>query len=358
MPLKTVANLLQRGNNNLDLIRIGAALTVIWSHAYAINNIAKLTEPVSSFTGKETGGSIAVYIFFFISGMLVTNSLLTKKNIVDFILARIFRVIPALAFLLIITALIIGPFVTSLTISEYFSSPQWHRYITKNLLMDTQFSLPGVFEHNSYPGSVNGSLWTIRYEVICYLILPLLLLMRVTNNKIISTSLCLFVIFAPTIEIIKNHIPLYNFFYIVVVFSCFALGGIYAIHKHLIRVSLLIPMFFLLLHLITERHYPSISKLFLPFFFCTIALWFSSLNLVKNLHIKYDISYGVYLWGFLIQQLISKFLNMNIYLSQILAILLAIVAGYLSSKFLEIPALKLYKKIMKHSWIMRLTPQK
>lgn len=284
MPSITVASLLQRGNNNLDLVRIFAALMVIWSHAYAINNNGKLIEPISWLTGKQTGGSIAVYVFFFISGMLVTNSLLTKKNIAEFILSRFCRIIPALAFLLLTTALIIGPLVTSLTISEYFSSTQWHQYITNNLLMNTQFSLPGVFQNNSYPISVNGSLWTIRYEVLCYIILPFLFILRLTKNKIISTALCLLVMFAPAIEPLKNVIPLYNFFYVVIIFSCFALGGIYAIHKDKIRASLLIPLILLIIYFVTEKYYPLLSKFFIPFFCCTTALWFSSLEPVKKLH--------------------------------------------------------------------------
>ncbi|WP_380179108.1 acyltransferase family protein [Kalamiella sp. sgz302252] len=351
MTAKTVSAILKRDSNNFDLMRMLAAILVIWSHAYAINNPEKLIEPVSAITGTETGGSIAVNIFFFISGLLVTNSLLTKSKTVDFLSARFFRIVPGLAVLTIVSASVIGPLVSSLSLSEYFTDPSWYKYITNNLLMSTQFNLPGVFEHNSYPGSVNGSLWTIKYEVISYSILFGFFLLKLTKNKIVSTILCLIVIVSPIAPYIQNYLPIYKNFYITILFSCFAFGALFAVHKENIRVSFFLPALFLILHLIFRGKFVFISNAFISLFFCTFALWFSTLKFIVKINIKYDISYGIYLWGFLIQQLISYFLNLNIYQSQVLAIVMAMFFGYFSSRYIEMPAMSIHKKMMQHRWL-------
>lgn len=140
-----VGKLITRDNNNLDLIRLFASISVIIYHSFALNPQWGIIDPVKSLFGYITTGGLVVKVFFFISGLLVTNSLLSRKSILQFITSRSLRVFPGLAFVVTITAFIIGPIFTSLPISEYFKSNQPILYALKNILLETQYFLPGVF---------------------------------------------------------------------------------------------------------------------------------------------------------------------------------------------------------------------
>jgi len=109
-----------------------------------------------------------VPMFFALSGFLVAGSSarLSAKN---FVLNRAARIVPALAVDIFFAALLIGPLVTTLPLSAYFSNETFHSYFF-NILGWMQYSLPGVFENNPSP-EVNGALWTVPFEISCYVIL-------------------------------------------------------------------------------------------------------------------------------------------------------------------------------------------
>lgn len=129
-----ISELLKRENNNLDLIRIILATTVIIGHAPAINGAPeKWVDFIGYFFNYTYSGSWAVKLFFFISGLVVTNSYLHKKNHVYFIISRIFRVLPLLFVVLLITFLVFGPIVSTVNFKEYFFNTQVYSYFFDNL---------------------------------------------------------------------------------------------------------------------------------------------------------------------------------------------------------------------------------
>ena len=87
------------------------------------------------------------------------------------------RIYPALI-VAVLFCIAVGAWFTSLSLMEYFSSGQTHKYFLKNitLLGGVEYGLPGVFLDLPHKGSVNGSLWTLPYEVKMYAILAIILL--------------------------------------------------------------------------------------------------------------------------------------------------------------------------------------
>lgn len=154
--------------NNFEFIRISAALAVLFSHHYALS---KLWEP--GLSSVISLGGIAVMIFFSISGFLVTQSWLSDRNAFRFCLRRALRIWPALIVVVIIAALVLGPAVTTLTINDYLIHGATWDYF-QALIMRIHFVLPGVFNDNPGGASVNGSLWTIPYEVRCYIVMAII----------------------------------------------------------------------------------------------------------------------------------------------------------------------------------------
>jgi peptidoglycan/LPS O-acetylase OafA/YrhL len=160
--------------NNFDALRIIAALMVVFGHAYILSGRAA-AEPLAAHTGVGGFGELGVSIFFVVSGFLVTMSFQRLGSAPAFLANRILRILPGLIVATGLTAWALGPFASTLAPGDYFTRPQTWLYPLRNgLLYPVTYALPGVFEHNPYPGAVNGSLWTLRLEFTFYLVIPLL----------------------------------------------------------------------------------------------------------------------------------------------------------------------------------------
>lgn len=156
--------------NNFNLIRLLAAWLVLFSRAYQLSG-AGAAEPLLMLTsGKMTLGTLSVGIFFSISGYLITGSAYAHNSFRSFFYARIRRIFPALAVVLVLSAFVLGPLMTTLDTTHYFSHIALLTYVWRNLsLFHLQYDLPGVFGTTPYGAVVNGSLWTMPIEFALYL---------------------------------------------------------------------------------------------------------------------------------------------------------------------------------------------
>jgi peptidoglycan/LPS O-acetylase OafA/YrhL len=151
-----------------DRIRLIAATIVILHHCgtYLIPNIAH--DYLFNYSQRFINfGLFAVTIFFALSGFLVAPSLLRTGDIVTFTVNRFLRIMPALAASVFVTMFVIGPLLTSRPLQLYFTDPETYRYM-KNLVFLTIDTLPGVRTANGELIIVNGALWTLYFEVLCY----------------------------------------------------------------------------------------------------------------------------------------------------------------------------------------------
>ena len=156
-----------------------AALLVIFSHSFMLAGGSNISEPIFWLSrGQVTAGGLAVFMFFVISGHLITQSFERSRSVRTFTVARALRIVPALAVVLLVTACVVGPGVSALPRTVYFGTLQPVRYILGNLSLFVYVdNLPGVFSSNPFPAIINGSLWTLHIEAGCYgLILTLGLL--------------------------------------------------------------------------------------------------------------------------------------------------------------------------------------
>lgn len=153
--------------NNFDLIRLGAALLVLFSHAFVLTGHAA-DEPAARLLRHVTdGGGAAVGAFFVLSGFLIARSAVVHPWR-DYLRARALRIYPAFAAAVLVQALVLGPAVSVLGPGAYLGAAETWGAVGRALLFSPRPGLPGVFEGNPLPGVVNGSLWTLRVEVVCY----------------------------------------------------------------------------------------------------------------------------------------------------------------------------------------------
>lgn len=153
--------------NNLDLIRLIAAVAVLVSHAWPITGGAGTSEPLQILTGT-TLGTYAVMVFFGLSGFLITASFQRDPDPWRFCVRRARRLWPGLLVCLGLTVVCLGIFWGDLSLADYAGNDRvWTFLLTNGLMIGFQGDLPGVFESNPYP-TVAGSIWTLQFEVACY----------------------------------------------------------------------------------------------------------------------------------------------------------------------------------------------
>jgi peptidoglycan/LPS O-acetylase OafA/YrhL len=154
-------------DNAFDTLRLGAALIVIFGHAF------RLTGDVGPAFAGTTIATLGVKIFFVVSGYLVAQSWLRDPHPRRFLQRRLLRIVPALVAVVVLTVFVLGPAVTSLPILGYLADQRTWLYLA-NLAFYPADELPGVFVANTAPHEVNGSLWSLPPELSMYLLLPVL----------------------------------------------------------------------------------------------------------------------------------------------------------------------------------------
>jgi peptidoglycan/LPS O-acetylase OafA/YrhL len=154
-------------DNNFNLLRLVAASSVIFSHAYDITS--GLHDPLSARIGYSAGW-VAVSAFFSMSGYLIYKSALRTPSAADYMSARCLRILPGLWAMLIITTLALSSN-SVLSLADYLGMSETWEYIFGNAIMyRPRYELPGVFLGNPLVGVINGSLWTLRFEFTCYIL--------------------------------------------------------------------------------------------------------------------------------------------------------------------------------------------
>lgn len=190
-PAKTDAD---RHANNFDALRLIAALSVVFSHSFLIAEGTQQREWFVILTGNQCVlGLVGVFVFFVISGYLVTESFCRHPSPGRFALRRTLRIGPGLWVNIALCAFVLGPIVTTLPLSEYFRAAGLREFLWHAAtLARGELTLPDVlFSNNGMGHHLNGSLWTLRYEVMMYVMVLGLGVLRLLR---LSTCLVLVVL--------------------------------------------------------------------------------------------------------------------------------------------------------------------
>lgn len=169
---------------NMDILRYVLSIAVIIAHTGTLAG-NELYFPISSF--EAVGG------FFALSGFLMYPNYMRHGNVMKYASQRARRILPPYFFIVILCALGLV-FVSNMTPVEYFTSPQWWKYLIANLcfLNWLQPDLPGVFQSFEIP-AVNGSLWTMKVEWCLYFSVPLFIYL-LNRIKVRKSTLAIIVV--------------------------------------------------------------------------------------------------------------------------------------------------------------------
>ncbi len=303
-------------------------------------------------------------MFFVVSGYLITQSLETSTTTANFIWKRVLRIYPGLIVSILITAVVIGPLVTSLPLSRYFSSTETYYYLTVIRLFPAYHfelpmafnRLPGVFESNPIH-LVNGSLWTLCYEVSFYGVLLVVARLGGFQHRrwlLIGTGLgwVIMLLIGPQLYGTNRVLPVLNLspFETLNQGLFFAAGMLARLYRKQIRYNgryavlavavwlgtYWLTRFFPTLPLTAIRwvRYPALSYLVLY-----VSFLKGPLNRFGD---KGDVSYGLYIYGFPLQQLLIQWLGTDVNAPLLIGLSIAttLPLAVLSWMWVEKPALK------------------
>jgi len=180
--------------NNFDALRLLAATAVIFSHAFLLSTGEEAGEPLMRLTGGQAIlGVVGVFVFFVISGYLVTQSWDRTGSLPRFALKRALRLYPALAVCLLVLTFALGLSITELPALGYFRDGGTWDFLIWNLLLHTDHnSLPGVrFTGYGIGTIVDGPLWSLPVEVAMYAMVAMLGVLRLIRLPVLAALLAL-----------------------------------------------------------------------------------------------------------------------------------------------------------------------
>ncbi len=345
--MKMIAAYSSDRDNNFNLIRFLAAWLVILAHSYTLKGADWSKLSVFKFTGIDPG-LFAVDVFFVTSGFLISMSFLRQTNVLQYVGARIARIYPGLIMAVLFSALVIGPLFTTTSLPAYFSDRTVYEFIFINsaLILDItqlRYALPGVFIANPYTQAVNGSLWTLPYEMWMYIFLMFIgVLGGLKNRKWFNIFYLIFAIeFCITLRFlghlaIAQRLEVYQRYA-----SLFLTGTFFYVNREFIPINWFSFPVALLVFLATRT--TILRPVAYPLCLAYGVFWFAFIpaGLIRAYNKLGDYSYGLYVYAFPVQQgLIAAIPNISIDELLIASSLIALFFAMVSWYIIEKPALQ------------------
>ena len=306
---------LDRRENNFTIIRFWGAMFVFAGHMGMI--LGGDPSLVAGFRLHETG----VIILFLIGGYLVSQSWALDPNPLRYAIRRFFRFWPPFAVMILITVFVFGPLVSDLGPQGYFAS--WFTAYLKNLGFYIVYAQPGVFTDLPMAYNTNGSLWTMPVEAVLYVLTPLLCMLLRTRKQtkasfritlVFTTVLC-----ALDLVLRFGFPQVHPVFYATDWASAFHLMTLYCIgilytydemRQYLnLQAACFAFCIMLVLQLVYEPAQFLVMYILLPY--CVFSFALTPRPLFQKFGQKLELSYGIYLYGFLFQQLFTSLQQRN-----------------------------------------------
>lgn len=346
-------------SNNFDFLRLLFASFVIITHSYPLTGNKECDLFCQIFNGQSNLSYIGVRGFFVISGYLIFQSLLNSKTILNYYWKRVLRIFPALIAVLMLSTIFC--FFAYTGFNNYWSNSSTWTYAPKNIFFYfySQPEIDGVFEGNRYRPAINGSLWTIPYEFTGYLLVSCFYFIRKRDTLlklflgIIVVVLLIFAMYFPNrggnFNFIADFFGLGNNLFINL-FCYFFMGSFLATLKLeklsqktkylFFFISIIATFISLKLNVFDQVQFVGISLS--TIFFCIS----STPYLNRTGKILGDLSYGIYIFSFPVQQFIEYFYKPSVLEMIFVSFAITVILAHFSWIFIEKQALK-FKNIVR-----------
>ncbi len=339
-------------SNNFNLVRLIGALLVMIGH---MGPIMGTTVPVF---GQDLHG-IGVEILFLIGGYLVAQSWMKDPHPVRYGIKRFLRLWPPFAFMILLMTFVTGPLLSNLGKAGYFGS-WWTTYL-QNLRFYIIYAQPGVFTENPISYVTNGSLWTMPVELALYFVTPLVtLIFGIGKNR--RYSFPVFFIFCLAMIGVGLWLDMHPDTSWIFYATDWAAGlklGIYYLIGMLCSMKPMrkwfrmewTPIAFLAIILLQYEARPvQYLTLIIALPYIVFSLALAPGALFGRVGTKYELSYGIYLYGFFFQQLTVLWqqktgISLGVPGSFVVSLCMTVAAAFLSCVLIEKPMQRLSRSL-------------
>jgi peptidoglycan/LPS O-acetylase OafA/YrhL len=343
----TLGQVFDPRNNALNAWRLVLATSVILCHSWPLTGRSVPYAPAAQLLDQ-----IGVDGFFTLSGFLITSSWLRHPRLRQYFLARALRIFPGLWVCLSVVAFVIAPVGVAIqggSAAKLLMSTAPFAYVLNNGVLNVYYAgIDGTPRGVPWPGVWDGSLWTLIFELLCYIGVAVAGIAGLLSRRwVIPVAFVLAVAWAAMVSYPINAVEtipqmLARF---VLVFLAGALLhqflDVIPARWSLVAASVIVVFGVGLLSL----NYRVFAAL--PLAYAIIV----SGALVKNrrLRLRNDLSYGVYIYAWPIQQLLVicglRFLNPFVF--TIISTLATLPMAALSWFLIEKPATLLKSRLLK-----------
>ena len=297
--------------NNFDAVRLIAALTVVASHHCVVAGI-----PEPSVFGPISLGAAAVLVFFAVSGYLVASSWLADPVVWRFVARRFLRIWPA--YVAVVVAICVA---FAIADPRPLAPTAAEMYAWKHLTLQR-------FDWAFFPAladpRMNAPLWTIEFEIRCYVLFVLLaaLLRRWWRHVLLAVGLPAFAwwvlgmpLFNPSLAG-EPAISLY--------FVAFFAAGVALSAWPVLRTARVVAAL-VACGLVAYVAGSPLLGLVLAIPAIVVFVGTRSWPVLRRAGRFGDLSYGIYLWGWPVQQVVATCLGPHAGYAAMLATSLVIV---------------------------------
>lgn len=337
----SLAGILERPDNSFNAVRLAAALAVVVTHSFLLVFTYASADPLA--WAPYDLGATAVNVFFVLSGLMLSRSFDLRPDWRAFAAARLLRIFPALIVAGIVVGWVLVPFIVKRPLAEYFTDPETLLYPFTSVFMFEGAHLKGAFLNSTHPGDMDLPLWTIKYELFAYLCFGLVSVLGLLKSRFTAAAACVaFGLALVTIEAmgLLQHSPLGS---IIRFGFCFLTGVVLYRFRDRVQVLpwLTIPILIGGLLLTPTVLAPVAWIVALGYLALCIAS--RRIPLVTRATNRWDISFGVYVYAWPVQQLLMEFepTRSNVVLHIVASLAATTLLAILSWVLVEAPALRL-----------------
>jgi peptidoglycan/LPS O-acetylase OafA/YrhL len=323
----TLASAFQPRANSIGFLRFLFASLVLFGHSFILGGFP-MQDPVGFLSGGTTAlQALAVDGFFVLSGFLITGSFLMAPSAVDYLWRRVLRIFPGYWMCLLVTAFVFAPAAYRYEHGT-LGGANWLQasdgpvsYVRNNaFLVVSQWNIWGLLSSTPEAHqagvvlSIDGSLWTLRYEFECYMLVAaagVLGILRQARPLVLVAALALWLVLiastlAPTVI---DNLPhgiwvrwLTSNPQRIRLWLMFAFGALLFLYRNHVAVGrwALVPIA-VFAAATALGQYDLVGR----FAFAYVCMWLASFLPIRNFDARGDVSYGIYIYAFPIQQLLA-----------------------------------------------------
>jgi len=361
----TLATAYSGRDNAFNFIRLVFALAVLVGHTMILG---------FGHGGNPLGipvdlGSLAIAGFFALSGFLITRSG-RRTSFVRYWWHRMLRIFPGYWVCLVFTAAVVGPMLwyhRHHSLRDYLTTNNGPLgYLRRNAYTDQlQLSIGDVLQGHANV-ALNGSLWTLKYELLCYLLVAVLALAAVLRRAravvLLLAAAGMAVITYDFVLSPREYGPLPDFinsrtgvvtvpvagtlflWYLMLLTTAFLLGSVAELYREFVPVNdILGAISLILVAAAVNQHWPVLGPALIAYVYLLLWLGIRLPPLFRRIGRRNDYSYGIYIYAFVTQQALAVLGLPRFGLAAYLAATLVLSVGLamLSWHLVEKPALRL-----------------